>query len=160
MKELCYVRKNRDRMPYLLYFSRQRLLVENIDGHIVDIGGAERVGDRYRWQLDGKDAGEKRSRKWPNYWPRWKTPELLFVDGQFTSLPDVSADYGDRLDNAPSRQLHYPSSTTAMKISCVKPQKQAAVRQPVSTQAAGVVLAIPGTRITLRQSSLRFSKIS
>lgn len=63
---------NRDRMPYLLYFSRQRLLVENIDGHIVDIGGAERVGDRYRWQLDGKDAGEKRSRKWTNYWPRWK----------------------------------------------------------------------------------------
>ena len=37
---------NRDRMPYLLYFSRQRLMVENINGHIVDIGGAERVGDR------------------------------------------------------------------------------------------------------------------
>ncbi|WP_258575541.1 hypothetical protein [Candidatus Pantoea persica] len=30
---------------------------------------------------------------------------FLFVDGQFTSLPDVRGDYGDRLDNAPSREI-------------------------------------------------------
>lgn len=100
---------NRDRMPYLLYFSRQRLLVENIDDHIVDIGGAERVGDRYRWQLDGKDAGGETEQEVDDLLAEVeKHLSFLFVDGQFTSLPDVSADYGDRLDNAPSRQIALP----------------------------------------------------
>ena len=100
---------NRDRMPYLLYFSRQRLLVENIDGHIVDIGGAERVGDRYRWQLDGKDAGGETEQEVDELLAEVeKHLSFLFVDGQFTSLPDVSEDYGDRLDNAPSRQIALP----------------------------------------------------
>ncbi|MGP4128443.1 hypothetical protein OJE16_01020 [Pantoea tagorei] len=46
----------RDLMPYLLYYCQSRLLVENIDGHVVDIGGAEQVGGKLRWQLDGKEA--------------------------------------------------------------------------------------------------------
>ncbi|ORM72505.1 hypothetical protein HA48_14210 [Pantoea wallisii] len=100
---------NRDKMPYLLYLARQRLLLENIDGHIVDIGGAETTGDRYRWKLDGKEAqGETLNEVDALLEEVEKHLSFLFVDGQFTSLPDVSEDYGDRLDNAPSRQIALP----------------------------------------------------
>ncbi|WP_258575540.1 hypothetical protein [Candidatus Pantoea persica] len=38
----------RDLMPCLLYYCQSRLLVENIDGHVVYIGGAEIVGNAFR----------------------------------------------------------------------------------------------------------------
>ena len=96
----------RDLMPYLLYYCQSRLLVENIDGHVVDIGGAELVGGKLRWQLDGKEAKgttENEAEEMLNDVARHLS--FLFVDGQFTSLPDVRGEYGDRLDNAPSREI-------------------------------------------------------
>ena len=96
----------RDLMPYLLYSCQSRLLVENIDGHVVDIGGAELVGGKLRWQLDGKEAKgttENEAEEMLNDVARHLS--FLFVDGQFTSLADVRGEYGDRLDNAPSREI-------------------------------------------------------
>lgn len=96
----------RDLMPYLLYYCQSRLLVENIDGHVVDIGGAEIVGNAFRWQLDGKEAkGTTESDADDMLRDVAQHLSFLFVDGQFTSLPDVRGEYGDRLDNAPSREI-------------------------------------------------------
>lgn len=95
-----------DRMPYQLYYYRHRLLIENIDGHVVDIGSVELRNDTLLWQLDGKDAsGETPNDTDVLFNDVTHALSFLFVDGQFTSLPDVSAEYGDRLDNAPSREL-------------------------------------------------------
>ncbi|WP_343463349.1 hypothetical protein [Pantoea sp.] len=95
-----------DRMPYQLYYYRQRLLIENIDGHVINLGGVEHRSDRLLWQLDGKDAaGETPNDTEALFDDVTSALSFLFVDGQFTSLPDVSAEYGDRLDNAPSREL-------------------------------------------------------
>ncbi len=93
---------DRDRMPYLLYFARQRLLLENIDAKVVDIGSAEIVGNHFRWKLDGKDAQGETAKEVDELLEEVERHlSFLFVDGQFTSLPDVSEDYGDRLDNMP-----------------------------------------------------------
>ncbi|AJA71147.1 MULTISPECIES: hypothetical protein [Pantoea] len=93
---------NRDRMPYLLYFARQRLLLENIDAKVVDIGSAEIVGNHFRWKLDGKNAQGETAKEVDELLEEVERHlSFLFVDGQFTSLPDVSEDYGDRLDNMP-----------------------------------------------------------
>lgn len=95
-----------DRMPYFLLFCRHRLLLENIDGHLVDIGGVEVVNDAFRWRLDGNDASGETSMDVEDLFTAVESAlTFLFVDGQFTSLPDVSEEYGDRLDNAPSRQI-------------------------------------------------------
>lgn len=93
---------SRDQMPYLLYFARQRLLIENVDAKVVDIGSAEMVANRFRWKLDGNDAhGETAAEVDELLEDVEKHLSFLYVDGQFTSLPDVSEDYGDRLDNMP-----------------------------------------------------------
>lgn len=93
---------DRDQMPYLLYFARQRLLLENIDAKVVDIGSAEIVGNYFRWKLDGKDAQGETAKEVDELLEEVERHlSFLFVDGQFTSLPDVSEDYGDRLDNMP-----------------------------------------------------------
>ncbi|WP_110792024.1 hypothetical protein [Cronobacter sakazakii] len=32
-------------------------------------------------------------------------PYFLFIDGQFTSLPDLSDDYAGKLDDAPAKEI-------------------------------------------------------
>lgn len=97
---------NKDAMPYNLYYCNNHLLAQNIDGHLVDIGTTETEDGQLSYQLDGnQEQGTG-----------FDSPEalladvetkisFLFLDGQFTSLPDVSADYRDTLDDAPSREI-------------------------------------------------------
>lgn len=98
-----------DSMPYNLYYCHSRLLLENIDGHVVDIGGVETKGQYFQWQLDGKDAqGSVENDVGALLRDVEQHLSFLFVDGQFTSLPNVKEKYGDHLDNAASREISLP----------------------------------------------------
>ncbi|MFH8133599.1 hypothetical protein ABU178_05325 [Pantoea osteomyelitidis] len=97
---------NRDLMPYNLFYCDERLLVQNIDGHLVDIGGATQQQGKYHWQLDGNDEqGDVSESAQAMLQDVEKHLSFLFLDGQFTSLPDLSKQYGDRLDSAPAREI-------------------------------------------------------
>lgn len=97
---------NRDLMPYNLFYCDERLLVQNIDGHLVDIGGATQQNGKYHWQLDGNDEQSAQSESVPAMLGEIeKHLTFLFLDGQFTSLPDISRQYGDRLSSAPVREI-------------------------------------------------------
>ncbi|WP_312240819.1 hypothetical protein [Pantoea sp.] len=96
---------NRDLMPYNLFYCDDRLLVQNIDGHLVDIGGATQQDRKFQWQLDGnEEQGESESAQ-AMLQDVEKHLSFLFLDGQFTSLPDISSQYGDRLEEAPVREI-------------------------------------------------------
>ncbi|WP_428946134.1 hypothetical protein ACQK5W_09365 [Pantoea sp. FN060301] len=96
---------NQDLMPYHLFYIQDRLLVQNIDGHLVDIGGATEQAGRYQWELDGNeeqgdsDSVEAMLRDVEQHL------SFLFLDGQFTSLEDLSERYAGELESAPSRQI-------------------------------------------------------
>lgn len=95
-----------DRMPYFIYLYEQRILAQNIDGHIIDIGGYDTEERGISWLLDGnKEHGEERASEQEALDDIASKIDFLFLDGQFTSLPDLSADYGDRLDTASAKQI-------------------------------------------------------
>ena len=97
---------NRDLMPYMLFCCQSRLLIQNIDGHVVDIGSVTQQGESVEWQLDGNDEhGDHAESVEEMLRDVEQHLSFLFVDGQFTSLPDVSDEYGDQLESAPSRQI-------------------------------------------------------
>lgn len=49
-----------DRMPYLLFLCENRILAQNIDGHVIDLGGLTKQNGTIDWLLDGnKEKGEK-----------------------------------------------------------------------------------------------------
>ncbi|MDL4915878.1 MAG: hypothetical protein QRY16_19530 [Enterobacterales bacterium endosymbiont of Blomia tropicalis] len=96
----------RDLMPYRLFYCEPRLLVQNIDGHVVDIGSADKVEGKFHWQLDGNDQHGEQAKTVEAMFDDIKQHlSFLFVDGQFTSLPDVSADYSEQLESVPSQQF-------------------------------------------------------
>lgn len=48
-----------DRMPYLLFLCENRILAQNIDGHVIDLGGLTKQNGTIDWLLDGnKEKGE------------------------------------------------------------------------------------------------------
>lgn len=97
---------NRDLMPYNLFYLQDRLLVQNIDGHLVDIGGAKEEAGRFHWQLDGnEEQGDQSDSVEAMLRDVEQHLSFLFLDGQFTSLEDLSASYAGELENAPSRQI-------------------------------------------------------
>ncbi|WP_130834169.1 hypothetical protein [[Erwinia] mediterraneensis] len=97
---------NRDLMPYRLFYCDDRLLVQNIDGHLIDIGGATQQQGRYHWQLDGNDEqGEQSASVQAMLQEVEQHLSFLFLDGQFTSLPDLSEQFADRLEDVPSREI-------------------------------------------------------
>ncbi|MEG3111788.1 MULTISPECIES: hypothetical protein [Pantoea] len=96
----------RDLMPYMLIYCEPRLLMQNIDGHVIDIGSASKETGVFHWQLDGNDEkGDQAESVEAMLKDIEQHLSFLFVDGQFTSLPDVSADYSEQLESAPSRQI-------------------------------------------------------
>lgn len=96
----------RDRMPYLLFLCESRILAQNIDGHLVDIGGFDNDDGKFAWRLDGNDEkGEGLGSESETLKDISGHIDFLFLDGQFTSLPDLSDEYKDKLAAAPSREI-------------------------------------------------------
>lgn len=100
------VKNKQDRMPYFIYLCEQRILAQNIDGHVIDIGGYQTEAGGISWLLDGnKEKGEGLQSEQDVLDAIASHVDFLFLDGQFTSLPDLSADYGDKLETASARQI-------------------------------------------------------
>ncbi len=57
-----------DRMPYLLFLCENRILAQNIDGHVIDLGGLTKQNGTIDWLLDGnKEKGKiskQKSKRW------------------------------------------------------------------------------------------------
>ena len=97
---------NQDLMPYNLFYIQDRLLVQNIDGHVVDIGSATQQAGRFHWHLDGNgEQGDRSDSIDAMLRDVEQHLSFLFLDGQFTSLEDLSERYADKLESAPSRQI-------------------------------------------------------
>lgn len=97
---------NRDLMPYNLYLFEGHILAQNIDGHLIDLGAAQQEGGRFHWQLDGNEAkGEHLASAEAVLEDIEAQLTFLFLDGQFTSLPDISEQYGEQLESAPVREI-------------------------------------------------------
>ncbi|MDK1236309.1 hypothetical protein [Cronobacter turicensis] len=96
----------RDGMPYFLFLCDGRVLAQNIDGRIIDLGEARDENGTFAWRLDGNDEhGEGLKSASAVLDEIAAHLEFLFIDGQFTSLPDVSGDYAGRLDDAPAKEI-------------------------------------------------------
>lgn len=98
---------NRDLMPYNLYLLDDHILAQNIDGHIVDIGTFEKEGTGFHWEVDGNATkGEFYESAEAVLEDISRQLSFLFLDGQFTSLPDLSEKYSsERLASAPRREI-------------------------------------------------------
>src|SRR4051812_10713331 len=83
------------KQPYTLYAARGRAYARNAAGPVIDLGALAQQDGRWRYLLDGNQlAGEG-----------FPTPEqalrdiaarlrFLWLDGQFTALPDVRRSAG------------------------------------------------------------------
>lgn len=75
---------------YTLYASHGRVYAENRDGKLVDIGSVRKEGNVYRCRLDAdsvlSEAMESPERAMADIQQRIG---FLYMDGQFTALPDV-----------------------------------------------------------------------
>ena len=92
------------RQPYTLYAAKGRVYARNAAGPVIDLGELAQDGSSWRYLLDGNQlAGEG-----------FFTPEgalrdiaarlhFLWLDGQFTALPDVRQSAG--VDFAQAAQL-------------------------------------------------------
>ncbi|MDT3665327.1 hypothetical protein ROK90_04765 [Cronobacter dublinensis] len=96
----------RDAMPYFLFLCEGRVLAQNIDGRIIDLGEATDENGTFAWRLDGNDEhGEGLQSAAAVLDDIAGHLEFLFLDGQFTSLPDVADDYAGKLDDAPAKEI-------------------------------------------------------
>lgn len=75
---------------YTLYASHGRVYAENRDGKLVDIGSVRKEGNSYRCHLDADgvltEAMPSPERAMADLQQRIS---FLFLDGQFTALPDA-----------------------------------------------------------------------
>lgn len=95
-----------DRMPYLLFLCENRILAQNICGHVIDLGGLTKQNGTIDWLLDSnKEKGENLKTEIEALEDIANKIDFLFLDGQFTSLPDISAEYKDKLTSAPSMEI-------------------------------------------------------
>ncbi|MBS7455746.1 hypothetical protein [Coralloluteibacterium stylophorae] len=89
---------------FTLYLANRRIYARNPDGHLVDLGGLRQEDGRFGYVLDGDKSGAD-GLDGEDAVLRRLEDELTFVflDGQFTSLPDVS----DQVDveGAPQRRI-------------------------------------------------------
>lgn len=96
----------RDGMPYFLFLCEGRVLAQNIDGRIIDLGEATEEHGAFTWRLDGNDEhGEGLKNAGAVLDDIAGHLTFLFIDGQFTSLPDLSLNYAGKLDDAPAKEI-------------------------------------------------------
>jgi hypothetical protein len=83
------------KQPYTLYAAKGRLYARNAAGPVIDLGPLERDGSHWSWQLDGsqlRDHGFADERSALRDVARHL--RFLWLDGQFTALPDVRQSAG------------------------------------------------------------------
>lgn len=97
---------NQDLMPYNLFYCDGTILAQNIDGHIIELGQAGVHDGLIGYQIDGSDLhGENFSSPEALLQALGDQLDFLFLDGQFTSLPDHSDHWRDQIEQAPVRQI-------------------------------------------------------
>ncbi|MDH8270722.1 hypothetical protein QIG44_27045, partial [Klebsiella pneumoniae] len=76
------------------------------DGHVIDIGGLNKKNGTIDWLLDSnKEKGENLKTEIEALEDIANKIDFLFLDSQFTSLPDISAAYKDKLTSPPSMEI-------------------------------------------------------
>lgn len=75
---------------FTLYASHGRIYAENVDGKLVDIGALQHTGDAWTFRLDA-DGIEGEALDTPAHALAdiQERITFLYLDGQFTALPDV-----------------------------------------------------------------------
>ncbi|MFC4729228.1 hypothetical protein [Coralloluteibacterium thermophilus] len=89
--------------PFTLYAAGGRIYARNPPGRLIDLGAVERAGDGHRYLLDGdKRHGEGLDSEEAVLRRIGETLDFTYLDGQFTSLPDVSdsVDLADAVQHA------------------------------------------------------------
>ncbi|QCR35691.1 hypothetical protein [Nissabacter sp. SGAir0207] len=94
------------RRYYTLYLAENHVLARNGDQHLIDLGLVEQEPDGLHYLLDG-DKTEGHGLPDANALLADVERKLtfLFLDGQFTSLPDLSEELNESLEGAPSREI-------------------------------------------------------
>jgi len=83
------------RQPYTLYVQQDRLFARNSDGSLIELGPVDARGDTLAYTLDGeKVAGSGFGDAAALLADLEGKLDFLFLDGQFTALPDL----GDTVD--------------------------------------------------------------
>ena len=107
--------RNQDLMPYNLFYCDGTILAQNIDGHIIELGQAEVHDGLIGYQIDGSDLhGENFSSPEEMLQALGDQLDFLFLDGQFTSLPDLSEEFAGATETAPAREIALDELATGL----------------------------------------------
>ena len=103
------------RRHYTLYLADNHILARNSDQHLIDLGPVEQRDGGYHYVLDGDSS---QGDALPNATAVLEDVErsltFLFLDGQFTSLPDLSEEYGEAVETAPAREIALDELATGL----------------------------------------------
>jgi hypothetical protein len=99
--------KDADTFHYTLYIANTRIYARNADNKLIDLGQATEQAGSFSWMLDGDES--LRGRHLPNADAVMRKLEkkmsFVFLDGQFTSLPDLIHNGEVRVADAPRRAI-------------------------------------------------------
>jgi hypothetical protein len=91
---------------FSLYAANGRVYASNVDQKLIDLGSLTQEADGFAWMLDGNKLG---GRGLPDAVAALrdvvKQMSFLYLDGQFTALPDVREDDTVHLLNAPQLNI-------------------------------------------------------
>ncbi len=92
---------------YTLYIANGRIYARNADNKLIDLGQATEQAGSFSWMLDGEES--LCGRHLPNADAVMREAEkkmsFAFLDGQFTSLPDLIHNGEVRVADAPRRAI-------------------------------------------------------
>lgn len=94
------------RQPYTLYAAQGRVYVRNAAGPVIDLGSLRRDGSAWRYELDGNHLrGEGLFTEEEALREIAGRLHFLWLDGQFTSLPDVRQSAGVDFESAAKLEI-------------------------------------------------------
>lgn len=94
------------RQPYTLYAAKGRIYARNAAGPVIDLGGLRRDGAGLRYELDGNRlAGQGLATEEDVLRDIARRLHFLWLDGQFTALPDVRQSAGVDFDSATKLEI-------------------------------------------------------
>jgi hypothetical protein len=103
------------RRHYTLYFADNHILARNSDQHLIDLGAVEQRDGGYHYLLDGDNS---EGHDLPDANAVLEDVErnltFLFLDGQFTSLPDLSEEFAEATESAPAREIALDELATGL----------------------------------------------
>lgn len=94
------------KQPYTLYAAKGRVYARNAAGPVVDLGALERDGTTWRWKFDGNAmTGKGLASADAALRDIARHLHFLWLDGQFTALPDVRQSADVDFGTAPQLQI-------------------------------------------------------